>query len=296
MSALLAEKATKGWIAAHTLVLPLRKALTQVSPPLPSGLGPHLCQCAMKHACHNSMNDRLHPRLASQGASCWTNESKAEILGKRRRKRPSRPATSGCLHSSSSTAMRWPEKAQKHGYEYTWQHERTLFYLFDEPNSLNSRIRRCSSNWYSSVTTGKIKWWSCVWTTRGSKIIAFHRNQTCVNVAAAGLSKPLLLQSDRHVSKQQGLQQHASSCATYTSSSFFGLRKGSFKERCRSWPPTPDHSKMIAEKSCWQRLLRKVADKDCWGRLLRKAAEKSCCERLLRRAVRKAALRKCCSS
>lgn len=122
-TASLAENKTKGWTAAHTLALPLSKALIQVSPPLPSGLGPDLYQCAMKHACHNSMNDRLHALLACQGVSCCTNECKAELLGKRKQKRPARLATSSCLRSSSSLAMwmatRRPEKTQNHGCKYT---------------------------------------------------------------------------------------------------------------------------------------------------------------------------------
>ena len=44
---------------------------------------------------------------------------------------------------------------------------------------------------------------------------------------------------------------------------------------------------MIAEKSCWEELLRKAAEKSCWERLLRRAAEKSCWERLLRKAAEK---------
>ena len=54
-----------------------------------------------------------------------------------------------------------------------------------------------------------------------------------------------------------------------------------------SWPPTPDHSKMIAEKSCWEELLREAAEKGCWEKLLRRAAEKSCWEELLRKAAEK---------
>ena len=80
------------------------------------------------------------------------------------------------------------------------------------------------------------------------------------------------------------------------------LRKGSFKERVHnhwpqqddvnSWPPTPHHSKMMsiadhrmAEKDCWQKLLRKtwlrmaekdMAEKDCWEKLRTKTAEKDC--------------------
>ena len=44
---------------------------------------------------------------------------------------------------------------------------------------------------------------------------------------------------------------------------------------------------MIAEKSCWEELLRKAAEKSCWEELLRRAAEKSCWENLLRRAAEK---------
>ena len=44
---------------------------------------------------------------------------------------------------------------------------------------------------------------------------------------------------------------------------------------------------MIAEKSCWEELLRKAAEKSCWEELLRRAAEKGCWEELLRRAAKK---------
>lgn len=49
---------------------------------------------------------------------------------------------------------------------------------------------------------------------------------------------------------------------------------GFFQERVHS-------SCEMAEKSCWERLLRRAAGKDCRERLLRKAAAKSCWKRLL---------------
>ena len=64
-----------------------------------------------------------------------------------------------------------------------------------------------------------------------------------------------------------------------------------------SWPPTPDHSKMMflrkgaekgcVERGCWERLLTKAAAKACCERLLQKEAEKGCCERLLQNAAAK---------
>ena len=90
-------------------------------------------------------------------------------------------------------------------------------------------------------------------------------------------------------------QQHQ----TLERSLFFfvkALRKGPSKERAHSWPPTPGHSKMmnnswqptpdrskmVAEKSCWEWLLRRAAEKGCWEELLIMAAEKSCWEELLK--------------
>ena len=44
---------------------------------------------------------------------------------------------------------------------------------------------------------------------------------------------------------------------------------------------------MIAEKICWEDLLRKSAEKICWEDLLRRSAEKICWEDLLRRSAEK---------
>ena len=50
-----------------------------------------------------------------------------------------------------------------------------------------------------------------------------------------------------------------------------------------------------AEKSCWEELLRKAAEKGCWEKLLRRAAEKSCWERLLRKSAEKSCWDRCSS-
>ena len=54
------------------------------------------------------------------------------------------------------------------------------------------------------------------------------------------------------------------------------------EERKHTWLPAPDHSKMIAEKSYCERLLRRAAEKSCREELLRAAAEKSCWDKLPR--------------
>ena len=50
---------------------------------------------------------------------------------------------------------------------------------------------------------------------------------------------------------------------------------------------------MAAEKSWWEKLLRKAAEKGCWERLLRKAAEKGCWESCWERLLKKGAEKSC---